>query len=76
MYWPLPCCITVLYVVDTYNKKNSIRFSVAIKNRTKVFFSSSFFLLSFFFSASTFFFPSEGQLFLGHCICAARRKSN
>ena len=25
-------------------KKNSIRFSVAIKNRTKVFFSSSFFL--------------------------------
>lgn len=21
MYWPLPCCITVLYVVDTYTKK-------------------------------------------------------
>ena len=48
-------------------KKNSIRFSVAIKNRTEVFF---FFFLSFFFlfffSASTFFSPSEGQSFLGH----------
>ena len=38
MYWPLPCCITVLYVVDTYNKKNFIRLSLAIKNRTEVFF--------------------------------------
>lgn len=45
MYWPLPCCITVLYVVDTYNQKNSIRFSVAIKNRTEVFF---FFFFLFF----------------------------